>query len=46
MGLNITWIIELKGTKNPKEAKYSIKQIISSIQYFQDQVSVHLYQKG
>lgn len=38
MGLNITWIIELKGTKNPKEAKHSIKQIISSIQYFQDQV--------
>lgn len=34
MGLNITWIIELKGTKNPKEAKHSIKQIISSIQYF------------
>ena len=39
MGLNITWIIELKGTKNPKEARYSIKQIISSIQYFQDQVA-------
>ena len=38
MELNITWIIELKGTKNPKEAKHSIKQIISSIQYFQDQV--------
>ncbi len=39
MGLNITWIIELKGTKNPKEAKHSIKQIISSIQYFQDQAA-------
>lgn len=39
MGLNITWIIELKGTKNPKEARHSIKQIISSIQYFQDQVA-------
>lgn len=39
MGLNITWMIELKGTKNAKEAKHSIKQIISSIQYFQDQVA-------
>lgn len=39
MGLNITWIIELKGTKNPKEARHSIRQIISSIQYFQDQVA-------
>lgn len=39
MGLNITWIIELKGTKNPKEAKHSVKQIISSIQYFQDQAA-------
>lgn len=39
MGLNITWIIELKGTKNPKEARHSIKQIISSIHYFQDQVA-------
>ncbi len=38
-GLNITWIIELKGTKNPKEARHSIKQIISSIQYFQDQAA-------
>lgn len=39
MGLNITWIIELKGTKNPKEAKHSVKQVMSSIQYFQDQVA-------
>lgn len=39
MGLNITWIIELKGTKNPKEAKHSIDQIVSSIQYFQDQAA-------
>lgn len=39
MGLNITWIIELKGTKNSKEAKHSIKQIMSSIRYFQDQVT-------
>lgn len=39
MGLNITWIIELKGTKNPKEAKHSIKQIISSIQYFHDKAA-------
>ncbi len=38
MGLKITWIIELKGTRNPKEARHSIKQIIKSIQYFQDQV--------
>ncbi len=38
-GLNITWIIELKGTKNPKEARHYIKQIISSIQYFQDQAA-------
>lgn len=39
MGLNITWIIELKGTRNPKEAKHSIKQIISSIRYFQDRMA-------
>ena len=39
MGLNITWIIELKGTKNPKEANHSIKQIVKSIQYFQDQAA-------
>ena len=38
MGLNITWMIELKGTKNAKEAKHSIKQIISSIQYCQNQL--------
>ncbi len=27
----------MKGTKNPKEARHSIDQIVSSIQYFQDQ---------
>lgn len=35
-GLNITWIIELKGTKNQKEAKHAVEQIIKSIQYMQD----------
>ncbi|MEY8336882.1 hypothetical protein AALB16_02480 [Lachnospiraceae bacterium 62-35] len=39
MGLNITWIIESKGTKNEKEAKHAAKQIIKSIQYMQDQIS-------
>lgn len=38
-GLNITWIIELKGTKNQKEAKHAVEQIIKSIQYMQDQAS-------
>lgn len=38
-GLNITWIIELKGTQNAKEAKHAIEQIIKSIQYMQDQIS-------
>lgn len=37
--LNITWIIELKGTKNDKEAKHTIEQIMKSIQYMQDQIS-------
>ncbi len=37
--LNITWIIELKGTKNEKEAKHTIEQILQSIQYMQDQIS-------
>ena len=39
MGLNITWIIELKGTKKEKEAKHAVDQIIKSIQYMQDQIS-------
>lgn len=38
-GLKITWIIELKGTKNDKEAKYAVDQIIKSIQHMQDQIS-------
>lgn len=38
-GLNITWVIELKGTKNEKEAKHAIEQIAKSIQYMQDQAS-------
>ncbi len=38
-GLNITWIIELKGTKNITEAKHSIEQITKSIQYMQDQIA-------
>ncbi len=37
--LNITWMIELKGTKNEKEAKHTIEQILQSIQYMQDQIS-------
>ena len=38
-GLNITWIIELKGTKIITEAKHSIEQITKSIQYMQDQIA-------
>lgn len=38
-GLNITWVIELKVTKNEKEAKHAIEQITKSIQYMQDQAS-------
>ncbi len=38
MGLNITWLIELKGTKNTKKAAHSIDQILKSIQYMQDQI--------
>lgn len=38
-GFDITWLIELKGTKDEKEAKHSVGQIIKSIQYMQDQVS-------
>ena len=38
-GLNITWIIELKGTKNENEARHAVEQIIKSIQYMQDQIS-------
>ena len=36
--LNITWIIELKGTRNQKEAKHAIKQIMESIGYMQNEV--------
>ncbi len=39
MDLNITWIIELKGTKNYAEAKHSITQIMKSIGYLQDQIA-------
>lgn len=39
MNLNITWIIELKGTKNESEAKHAIAQIIKSIGYMQDQIA-------
>ncbi len=35
--LNITWIIELKGTQNQKNAKHAIEQIIQSIQHMQQQ---------
>ena len=38
-GLNITWFLELKGTKNEKEAKHAVDQIIKSIYYMQDQVA-------
>lgn len=38
-GLNITWFLELKGTKNEKEAKHAVEQIIKSIYYMQDQVA-------
>ena len=37
--LNITWIIELKGTKNEGEAKHAISQITKSIGYMQDQIA-------
>lgn len=30
-GLNITWFLELKGTKNEKEVKHAVDQIIKSI---------------
>ena len=39
MGVNITWIIELKGTKNEAEAKHSITQIVKSIGFLQDQTA-------
>lgn len=35
-GLKITWIIELKGTKNLQEVQDAIKQIVQSIRYLQD----------
>lgn len=38
-GLNITWFLELKGTKNEKEAKHAVDQIIKSIYYMQDQAA-------
>ena len=38
-GLNITWFLELKGTKNEKEVKHAVDQIIKSIYYMQDQVA-------
>ena len=37
--LNITWIIELKGTKNQEEAEHAIKQIVESIGYMQDEAA-------
>lgn len=37
--LNITWLIELKGTKNLKEAQHAVKQITETIEYLQDQVA-------
>ncbi len=36
-GPQITWIIELKGSKNPKEAKHAISQIEESIQHLQNE---------
>lgn len=38
-GFNITWFLELKGTKNEKEAKHAVDQIIKSIYYMQDQAA-------
>ena len=35
--LNITWIIELKGTRNQGEAKHAIEQIVESIGYMQNE---------
>ncbi|NBI61745.1 hypothetical protein D3Z38_01360 [Clostridiales bacterium] len=37
--LNITWILELKGTQNQKNAKHAVEQIVQSIQYMQQRVS-------
>jgi len=39
LDLNITWLIELKGTKNYAEAKRAITQIVKSIGYLQDQIA-------
>lgn len=36
--LNITWILELKGTQNQKNAKHAVEQIVQSIQYMQQRV--------
>lgn len=38
-GFNITWFLELKGTKNEKEAKHAVEQITKSIYYMQDQIA-------
>jgi len=35
----ITWLIELKGTKNVEEAEHSIDQLCDSIQYLKDTAS-------
>lgn len=37
MNLNITWIIELKGTKNKGEADHAIEQIMGSIRHMQNE---------
>lgn len=37
--LNITWIIELKGTRNQGEAKHAIEQIVESIGYMQNEAA-------
>ena len=34
---NITWFIELKGTKNEKEVRHAIEQIWDTVGYFLDQ---------
>ncbi len=37
VGMNITWLIELKGTKNEKEVRHAIKQIEDTIGYLNDE---------
>ncbi|MCI8453539.1 MAG: hypothetical protein HFE84_02855 [Lachnospiraceae bacterium] len=34
--MNLTWLIELKGSAKAREAQYSIKQLLESIGYMQD----------